>query len=81
MRRAIVADGNRDSVATIWGKRMYCKLLLILWLAVSGSLFAGCHTKNHLPTQEKIQQQLKRDAAMRAAEDRLEKESPRAVKR
>ena len=51
----------------------YPNLLLVIWLAVGGSLLVGCSSsKNELPTQEKIQQQLKRDAAMRAEEDRLE---------
>jgi hypothetical protein len=38
----------------------------------------GCGgSKSELPTQEKIQLQLERDAEMRAAEDRLEREAAR----
>jgi hypothetical protein len=44
-------------------------------LAFGAQLFSGCDSsKQELPTQEKIQQQLKRDAAMRDAEDQLDKE-------
>jgi len=51
------------------------RLVLFSLLAFAGPVANGCGSlKQELPTQEKIQQQLKRDAAMRDAEDRLEKE-------
>ena len=51
------------------------RLHLLAWLVCGGTLVAGCGSNDELPTQEKIQQQLERDAAMRAEEDRLEKEA------
>ena len=51
------------------------RLHLLAWLVCGGALVAGCGSKDELPSQEKIQQQLERDAAMRAEEDRLEKEA------
>jgi hypothetical protein len=51
------------------------RFALIAILLLNLGLVAGCGSgKQELPTQERIQQQLKRDAAMREAEDRLEKE-------
>jgi hypothetical protein len=51
------------------------RVLLFMLLAFGAQLFSGCgSSKQELPTQEKIQQQLKRDAAMRDAEDQLDKE-------
>jgi hypothetical protein len=51
------------------------RIVLVMVLAVTGQLVSGCGSlKQEPPTQERIQQQLKRDAAMREAEDRLEKE-------
>jgi hypothetical protein len=45
-------------------------------MLIGGSQWVGCGgSKNELPSQEKIEQQLKRDAAMRAEEDRLEREA------
>jgi hypothetical protein len=46
-----------------------------LTVLILAGLLSGCGSpKQELPTQEKIQQQVKRDAAMRDAEDRLDKE-------
>jgi len=47
-------------------------ILYWTWLA-AGSILAGCGTTHDdLPTQDQVQQQLERDAAVRAEEDRLE---------
>ena len=55
---------------------LHCRLLLLSVALIMGPVLAGCgSSKQELPTQEKIQQQLKRDAEMRAEEDRSEKES------
>jgi hypothetical protein len=55
------------------------KILMIFALIISSGSVTGCgSSESELPSQEKIQQQLKRDADMRAEEDRLERE---AVKR
>jgi hypothetical protein len=52
------------------------RLLLLVLTLIGGSQFVGCgKPKSELPTQEKIQQQLQRDADMRAEEDRLEREA------
>ena len=54
------------------------KLLLIAAILSGGWLVAGCgSTEQKLPTQEKIKQQVEQDAARRAEEDRLEKETAR----
>jgi|1185.fasta_scaffold72481_2 hypothetical protein len=51
------------------------RLVLLTLLLAVGPIVNGCNSaKPELPSQEKIQQQLKRDAAMREAEDRFEKE-------
>jgi hypothetical protein len=51
------------------------RIALIFALVIAGGSVAGCgSSESELPNQEKIQQQLKRDADMRAEEDRLEKE-------
>jgi hypothetical protein len=45
-------------------------------MLIGGSRLVGCgKSKSELPTQDKIQQQLERDAAMRAEEDRLDREA------
>ena len=50
------------------------RLFFVLSVLFAGPMLAGCgSSEQELPTQEKIQQQLKRDAEMRAEEDRLEK--------
>ena len=52
--------------------------LLFSWMFLSGPLLTGCgSSQDELPPQERIQQQLERDAAMRAEEDRLEREAQR----
>ncbi|MEX0610543.1 MAG: hypothetical protein WD738_22290 [Pirellulales bacterium] len=51
------------------------RLVLIVWMC-GGLLLTGCgSSKEELPSKEKIEQQLKRDAEMRAEEDRLEREA------
>jgi hypothetical protein len=52
------------------------RLLFLALMVTGGALLFGCGgSQSELPTQEKIQQQLERDAAMRAEEDRLEREA------
>jgi hypothetical protein len=52
------------------------RLLLLVLMLIGGSQFVGCgESKTELPTREKIQRQVERDAAMQAEEDRLEKEA------
>jgi hypothetical protein len=52
------------------------RILLFTILVIGVQFLTGCSSRNQeLPSQEKIQQQLKRDADMREAEDRLEKGS------
>jgi hypothetical protein len=47
-------------------------------MLIGGWQLQGCgKSKDELPSQEKIEQQLKRDAEMRAAEDSLEREASR----
>jgi hypothetical protein len=55
---------------------MCCRHVVVFTpLVIAGLMAGGCGSpKQELPSQEKIQQQLKRDAAMREAEDRLDKE-------
>ena len=51
------------------------RLVMLACLVVAMELAVGCGSSKHeLPSQEKIQQQLKHDAAMREAEDRLDKQ-------
>ena len=52
------------------------RFLLFTILVIGVQFLTGCSSGNQeLPSQEKIQQQLKRDADMREAEDRLEKKN------
>jgi len=52
------------------------RILLAFSMVVASGSVTGCgSSESELPSQEKIQQQLKRDADMRAEEDRLEKEA------
>jgi hypothetical protein len=52
------------------------RILLALTLVIGCLSITACGSSDgELPSQEKIQQQLKRDADMRAEEDRLEKEA------
>ena len=54
------------------------KISLAAAIFLVGTLLNGCGTsQQELPSKEKIQQQLDRDAEMRAEEDRLEKEAAR----
>jgi hypothetical protein len=51
-------------------------ILLAFSLVIGCVPVTGCGSSDsELPSQEKVQQQLKRDADMRAEEDRLEKEA------
>jgi len=54
---------------------MCIRLVILALMLVAAAATVGCSSsKQELPSKEKIQQQLKRDAEMRAAEDRAEKE-------
>jgi hypothetical protein len=60
---------------------MCIRLVVLTLMLATASAPTGCSSsKQELPSKERIQQQLKRDAEMRDAEDRLEKEK-RAGKR
>jgi hypothetical protein len=55
---------------------MRCMRMILLTLLGAGAAVGGCNSsKSELPSDDKIQQQLKRDAAMREAEDRVERET------
>ena len=55
---------------------MCVRLVVLTLMFAATTATAGCSTsKQDLPSKEKIQQQVKRNAEMRDAEDRAEKEA------